>query len=273
MNSAILYVLLAFAALLFGGMAVLLYRGRNASRPIQAPPAAPSITAAQDRAVSDVTTAAAAEVVAPDASELLVAPPLETPTPSAGRLARLRARLARSNSAVGKGLLALLTRDALDDATWDEVEETLLASDLGVGPTQELIAALKRRTRAEGVQDAAGARAMLREELLTLVDPTLDRSLRDSHRCRPTRGAARRRCQRHRQDHDHGKARARARRGRAHRRPRCGRHVPRGSQPAAADLGRPGRGDGGHRRRGSRSRRRGVRRRQACGRGEGRCRA
>ena len=87
------------------------------------------------------------------------------PEPSAGRLGRLRARLARSNTALGKGLLALLTRDQLDEDTWDEVEETLLAADLGVGPTQELVAALQRRTRVEGVADVAGARALLREEL------------------------------------------------------------------------------------------------------------
>jgi fused signal recognition particle receptor len=73
--------------------------------------------------------------------------------------------------------LALLVRDRLDAQTWDEVEETLLASDLGVGPTQELLAALKRRTMAEGVSDAASARALLRAELLALVDPTMDRRL------------------------------------------------------------------------------------------------
>ena len=68
-------------------------------------------------------------------------------SPAAKHLTRLRSRLARSNTAVGKGLLALLTRDKLDQDTWDEVEETLLASDLGVGPTQELIDALNAELR------------------------------------------------------------------------------------------------------------------------------
>ena len=36
---------------------------------------------------------------------------------------------------------------------------------------------LKRRTRVESVSDASAARAMLREELLVLVDPTMDRTL------------------------------------------------------------------------------------------------
>ncbi|MFN8145942.1 MAG: signal recognition particle-docking protein FtsY [Candidatus Nanopelagicales bacterium] len=178
MNSTVLYVLLAAVVVLFGGMAVLLFRNRNAPRSsIQAPPKAPSITAP----VEPVAPADGAAVeAAPEAPELEAAPSvpeLEAPAPTAGRLARLRSRLARSNTAVGKGLLALLTRDKLDQDTWDEVEETLLASDLGVGPTQELIAALQTRTRVEGVTDADGARRILREELVSLVDPTLDRSL------------------------------------------------------------------------------------------------
>jgi len=124
------------------------------------------------RGVPTQTSSAPSVVTAP--AEVLT---LETPDPTSGRLGRLRSRLARSNTAVGKGLLALLTRDRIDDATWDEVEETLLASDLGVGPTQELIEALKRRVRVEGIAGSDGARAILREELLALVDPSMDRSV------------------------------------------------------------------------------------------------
>ncbi len=177
MNSAVLYVLLAAAVVLFGGMAVLLFRNRNAPRGIEAPPKAPSITAPVEPVAPGAAPAVEAPAEAPAVEAAPSAPELEAPAPTAGRLARLRSRLARSNTAVGKGLLALLTRDRLDQDTWDEVEETLLASDLGVGPTQELIAALQTRTRAEGVTDATAARAVLREELLRLVDPALDRSL------------------------------------------------------------------------------------------------
>jgi fused signal recognition particle receptor len=102
---------------------------------------------------------------------------LETPEAPATRLARLRARLARSGSTLGLGLLALLSRENLDQATWDEVEETLLLSDLGVAPTAQLVERLRTRVRADGVKDVAAVRALLREELLALVDPTMDRSL------------------------------------------------------------------------------------------------
>lgn len=99
---------------------------------------------------------------------------LEIPEPSAGRLQRLRARLARSNNALGKGLLALLSRDSIDDETWDEIEETLLVADLGVGPTMELVERLRTRVRVDGT---GNVEAMLREELLALVDPTMDRTV------------------------------------------------------------------------------------------------
>ena len=102
-------------------------------------------------------------------------PVLDVPAPAVGRMQRLRARLARSNSSLGKGLLGLLGRGDLDAGTWDEVEETLLMADLGVGPTTELMERLRTRLQVEGAQ--ADVQAVLRDELLALVDPSLDRSL------------------------------------------------------------------------------------------------
>jgi len=103
---------------------------------------------------------------------------LEEPEPTAGRLVRLRSRLARSNSAVGKGLLSLLARDKLDDDTWEEIEEVLLTSDLGIGPTQELVEALRTRTKVLGTRTPEELRELLKEELLKLVDPSMDRTVR-----------------------------------------------------------------------------------------------
>lgn len=102
---------------------------------------------------------------------------VERPEPAQGRLVRLRARLARSNSSLGRGLLAVLGRADLDDAAWEELEDTLLAADVGVGPTTELVDRLRTRVRVEGITDPESARQALREELVALVDPTLDRSL------------------------------------------------------------------------------------------------
>lgn len=102
---------------------------------------------------------------------------VERPEPAQGRLVRLRARLARSNSSLGRGLLSVLGRADLDDAAWEELEDTLLAADVGVGPTTELVDRLRTRVRVEGITDPEGARTALREELIALVDPSLDRAV------------------------------------------------------------------------------------------------
>jgi len=102
---------------------------------------------------------------------------VEVPEPAAGRFARLRQRLARSESTLGRGLLALLTRDNVDEATWEEIEEVLLMADLGVASTTELVHRLRARVRGESVTTPLAVQKMVREELLALVDPTMDRSL------------------------------------------------------------------------------------------------
>ncbi len=99
---------------------------------------------------------------------------LERPKPTKGRLAALKARLARSNSAIGRGLLALLTSDKLDEATWEEIEDTLIMSDLGVESAGDLVERLRTRLRVDADVDWQSA---LHEELLALVGPDMDRTL------------------------------------------------------------------------------------------------
>ena len=109
--------------------------------------------------------------------ELPPTPTIERPESARGRLARLRARLARSNTALGKGLLALLSRGHLDEETWEDVEDTLIASDLGVEATNELVESLRLRVKVEGTTDEATVREWLREDLLRLIQPDLDRRI------------------------------------------------------------------------------------------------
>ena len=71
----------------------------------------------------------------------------------------------------------MLSRGDLDDAAWEELEDTLLAADVGVGPTTELVDKLRTRVRVEGIDDPERAKAALRDELVGLVGLELDRSL------------------------------------------------------------------------------------------------
>ncbi|SDB91475.1 signal recognition particle-docking protein FtsY [Raineyella antarctica] len=123
------------------------------------------------------TTVAPGEPVEEAVEAPEVAVPLDIPESPRTRMARLRARLAGSNNALARGLLMLLSSDKLDEETWEDFEDTLLTSDLGVGPTTELVEKLRTRLRVEGISEPSQAAAALREELVALVDPTLDRSL------------------------------------------------------------------------------------------------
>ena len=107
-----------------------------------------------------------------------VGPVFDVPDPTAGRLTRLRARLARSQTTLGRGLFALLSRDVLDDDTWEQVEDTLLGADMGVAATTELVARLRTRVRVDGVRSTAELRPLLREELVRAIGADVDRTLR-----------------------------------------------------------------------------------------------
>jgi fused signal recognition particle receptor len=117
------------------------------------------------------------EVEIPDIELAPEAPEVERPEAPESRLLRLRRRLAGSNSQLGRGLLLLITRDRIDEDTWEEFEETLITSDLGVAPATELVDALRSKLRVEGISEPGRAKAILRAELIKLVDPTMDRSL------------------------------------------------------------------------------------------------
>jgi fused signal recognition particle receptor len=170
-------------------VALALIAGLVTTRTRRRPPAAPPTRPAPDLRTGTGTTdetersrgrpSGATAVTLPDdiAVEDSAAPVvIERPEPAAGRLQRLRARLARSQSTLGRALLALLSRDRLDEETWEEIEDTLLAADVGVAPTQELVERLRNRVRVEGASGAE-ASALLREELIAMLDPALDRDL------------------------------------------------------------------------------------------------
>nr|WP_176458332.1 signal recognition particle-docking protein FtsY [Rhodococcus sp. WWJCD1] len=106
------------------------------------------------------------------------APRLDTIDPTEGRLDRLRGRLARSQSAVGKSLLGLLGGGDLDEDSWEEVEDTLLIADIGSATTAEIMRTLREQMAARSIRTEADARALLREILVAQLHPEFDRSIR-----------------------------------------------------------------------------------------------
>ena len=171
------YLYIAIGVIVVAGVALAgLVRSRASRKPEPRgartrPPEPAAGTEAPPEVSSEEPTAA------PAVEEMLEpAPALERPEAAASRLVRLRQRLARSQGALGRGLLGLLSRERLDEDTWESIEDTLIGADLGVGPTTELVEKLRTRLRVEGT-GAGDPRTVLREELLALVDPSMDRRL------------------------------------------------------------------------------------------------
>jgi fused signal recognition particle receptor len=172
MEYVILIIVIAVLALGTGGW-LLFQRPRRGRGRVSAPPAPSSLpTTAPSEATAPEQ--AAAEAGKPQATAGVIE--VERPPPSAGRMVRLRARLARSQSSVGSTLLNLLSRDRLDDETWDEIEEVLITADVGVVPARLMVDDLKTKVKVLGVRGPAEVKNLLRDELLYQLGDE-DRSL------------------------------------------------------------------------------------------------
>ncbi|WP_422770870.1 signal recognition particle-docking protein FtsY [Plantactinospora sp. WMMC1484] len=155
-------------------------RGGRAAPPLPPiPPAPPVPPVPPSPPGAPPTELVAPPVEAPPAPTEVETPVVvERPEPTAGRMVRLRARLSRSQNVFGKGLLSLLSRDHLDEEVWEEIEDSLIGADVGVEATREIVDRLRERTAVLGTRSATELRALLAAELVNVLDPTLDRSLR-----------------------------------------------------------------------------------------------
>ncbi|MEV4470959.1 signal recognition particle-docking protein FtsY [Nonomuraea salmonea] len=179
----VIVIVAVVAVLAVGGLFLLFRPGRKAAPPVKPPetPVLPEEEAKRPAGAGEEAEGATTTLPPPEvkpAEPLIKEPEVETPPPSAGRMVRLRSRLARSQNALGRGLLELLSRDRLDDEVWDEIEESLISADVGVAPTQVMVEELRTRVKVLGSRSQDEVRGLLREQLLAQVNPDLDRTLR-----------------------------------------------------------------------------------------------
>lgn len=180
MSSTSLYLVVAAAVILLAlvvGVSLLVGKRRAGAPKVPVAAGGPSDRTAGDDLLVRAPTSGTEPVALGEPESTGGVATLERPEARAGRLVRLRARLARGDSTFGRTLLALLSRPNVDADVWDAVEETLLTADLGIGPTTELIQRLKIEVKIAGNADLDSVRALVRAQLLVLVDPTMDRTL------------------------------------------------------------------------------------------------
>jgi fused signal recognition particle receptor len=187
MEYLIIAIALVVVIAIVGGAVLLRPPRRRAGRAGPAAPPAPPPPAPPAPGEAGTATAADTTQAPPGLPPLLPgpAPVAEAPPPLAGRMARLRGRLARSQSGFGSVLLGLLSRDGLDDQSWEEIEDTLIAADIGVAPSRQLVGELRTQVRVQAARGDA-VRALLRADLIQAIGADQDRSLRISpHGDRP----------------------------------------------------------------------------------------
>ncbi len=156
----------AVAAVLVGGAAVFAIRSRRAR---VAPPAPTDVSPVAPTAT--VTPAAPAPVASPAPVAPAAAAPVAPAAPPS-----FRDRLARARGVFATATAGVLRRSAIDQATWDELEEAMLRADLGVKVTTSLLDSLRERVKRREIADATALVAALRDEMVARL-ATANRTL------------------------------------------------------------------------------------------------
>ena len=154
MSNELWVVAVAAAVLLAGGAFVVARRYRGGAAP------APSAPAPVDVAPAPVAPVAPAPATVDTA-----------PTPPS-----FRDRLARARGVFSAATTGVLRRSAIDQSTWDDLEEAMLRADLGVKVCTALLDPLRERVKRRDIADPASLVAALRSDMASRLDGA-DRSL------------------------------------------------------------------------------------------------
>lgn len=170
MSSQLLVIILILALAVVLAAGGLLLSRRSARGGTVAPPRPPA--APHPPVPPEVPPApeAPVEVLPP---EVVEAPAVEEPV---REKPRLRDRVSRTRAALGGAFAGITSRHRVDDETWDDLEEALILADVGVGPTTEILAAVRERAAEQKASDPDAVLSVLKEELVARLAPG-DRTL------------------------------------------------------------------------------------------------
>jgi fused signal recognition particle receptor len=169
---AVIVVIVVAVLLIAGGIGLVVTRRRER----------PSVPGEPPRAAVEVEEAPPAPSVE-ELEAMLEAPPAPVeappapPEPEVIERPRLRDRLGRTRSAFS-GAFGRLRGRAIDDETWDELEEALLLADVGMATTTKLLDVLRARAKEASVTEPDALESLLRDEVAAMLDADgTDRSL------------------------------------------------------------------------------------------------
>jgi fused signal recognition particle receptor len=102
---------------------------------------------------------------------------VDIPESLAQRSGKLRDRLGRSQGSLGQVFRQVFAGGAIAESAWQDLEDTLIMSDLGVSAASDVVANLRAAVKKSGSATADELHAIARTELIKLVDGGFDRSL------------------------------------------------------------------------------------------------
>jgi fused signal recognition particle receptor len=102
---------------------------------------------------------------------------LDTPLSMEQRSAKLRERLGRSQGSLGQVFRKVFSGSQLDEAAWQDLEDTLIMADLGVAAASQIVQNLKNAVKKSGANSPQELLEIASQELTQLVDGGFDRSL------------------------------------------------------------------------------------------------
>ncbi|MFC2050446.1 signal recognition particle-docking protein FtsY [Chloroflexota bacterium] len=86
-----------------------------------------------------------------------------------GSLDKTEKAVKRSRESWFGKMVSLFDRTSVEAEVWDELEELLIAADVGVATTQKLIEKVKQRVRTEKLSEGTLVRSALKEEMINLL--------------------------------------------------------------------------------------------------------
>ncbi len=110
------------------------------------------------------------DIATPDVA-VPVVEPLATETVNA--TASVRDRLGKVRSSFAGALTSALTRSAITQETWDELEEALLLADLGVATTTRVLSPLRDLVKAKKIVNPSDLRLALQTEMTAQISNTV----------------------------------------------------------------------------------------------------
>ncbi|SSY70445.1 Cell division protein FtsY homolog [Alysiella crassa] len=112
-------------------------------------------------AMVGAATAATATALSPD----------ELEADKRGWASRLKAGLSKSRNQMAKSLAGVFGGGKIDEDLYEELETTLLISDMGIEATEQLMKEVRNRVSLKGLKDGAELRAALKEAVYDLLRP------------------------------------------------------------------------------------------------------